>query len=124
MPKTKTVTVDLTQQELETLSKLREEEKLDALSMKYDKTSMAKLKKEYIKEFGTDPVTDFVKDTSERELGERFIECISSELLVELYLQHVSQIDINAWFNNTIYDGKEFMIQKLIDKKLSSGEQK
>jgi len=124
MPKTKTVTVDLTEQELETLSKLREAEKLDALSMKYDKTSMGKLKKEYIKEFGTDPVTDFVKNTSERELGERFIECISSELLVELYLQHVSQIDINAWFNNSIYDGKEFMIQKLIDKKLSNGEQK
>ena len=117
--KAKTVTVELTEKELEVLNTLREEEKLDAMSMKYDNTSMAKLKKEYIKEFGTDPVTDFIKAADTGELGERFVECISEELLVELYLQHVPQKVNDAWFNYTIYDGKEFMIQKLIDHKNS-----
>jgi hypothetical protein len=133
--KSKTVTVEVTQKELEMLNKLREEQKrivdedsleakLNALAMKYENASMAKIKKDYINEFGTDPITDFVKDAYYGEIGERFVECISKELLVELFMQHVSQKDINAWFNNTIDDGRFFMVERLIDKKIGNGEHK
>ncbi len=117
MPTKKKVTVELAEKELEMLNKMREEEKLNALALKYDNASVAKLKKEYINEFGTDPMTDFVKDADTGELGERFVECISRELLIELYLEHVSQRDLKEWFN--LLDGKEFMIERLIDRKIS-----
>jgi hypothetical protein len=121
----KTVTVELTEKEFEMLNQMREdkkhieevnayEAKLNALATKYENASVAKLKKDYIKEFGTDPMIDFVKDTDTRELGERFVECISRELLVELYLQQVPQKDLKEWFS--VWDGREFMIEKLLNR--------
>jgi hypothetical protein len=39
-------------------------------------------------------------------------------------MQHVSQKDIKAWFNNTIDDGRFFMVERLIDKKIGNGGHK